>query len=140
MQLPYERGYYRNNVFDQGNCWPKYNDNPCSNSFDSRWKNNQLKGDQWGNFQNRDQFQNQGYNCNNEHFNWENQGNGSYAHESDVQSNSNIEKMLEAFIVGQKQEMDELRNQVELLATQSDLLRTKIAQQAQPVKHNKIPM
>jgi hypothetical protein len=152
MQVPYERGYYRNNVFDQGNCWPKYNYNPYSNSFDSGWKNNhdfsweqngqqtQWEGDQWGNFQNRDQFQNQGYNCNNEHFNWENQGNGSYANESDVHLNSNLEKMLEAFIVGQKQVMDERRNLVELLATQNELLRTKLAQQTQPLEHNKIPM
>ena len=38
--------------------------------------------------------------------------------------------MLEAFIENQKQEMQELRARVELLATQNKLLETQVAQQA----------
>jgi hypothetical protein len=38
--------------------------------------------------------------------------------------------MLEAFIESQKQEMQELRTRVELLATQNKLLETQVAQQA----------
>jgi hypothetical protein len=38
--------------------------------------------------------------------------------------------MFEAFMQSQKQEMQELRNRVELIATQNKLLETQVAQQA----------
>ena len=38
--------------------------------------------------------------------------------------------MLEAFIESQKQEMQELKHRVELLATQNKPLETQVAQQA----------
>ena len=85
---------------------------------------NQIKtnGTKGGQYQNRGQFQNQGYNQNWGQQNWSNQGN--------VQPTSNVEKILEAFIENQKQEMQELRARVELLATQNKLLETQVAQQA----------
>jgi hypothetical protein len=75
-----------------------------------------------------------GWNDHNDFSHWEYQESGSNSNANNAQPNSNLENMLQAFMESQKQGMQALRNQVDLLTTQTKLLRTLVAQREHELK------